>query len=1016
MFSLRCAKLSLWGPGLLPTRTMGRTWQNTWSVKRFSPLPNTRSQMRSFSDNSASKPLSQLTETFIDGTSANYVEQMYRAWKKDPASVHTSWAAYFGNVERGAPAGKGFALPPGLATPTSSVVPVQVASDVQGNLRDFLAVHDLIRAFQRDGHLQANLDPLKFSPIPKVPHLDPKYYGFFDADMEREFAIDPTVLQGAPPILKLKDLVSRLQSTYNQTIGIQYTHITDPQQREWIQKRFETPKKYEFSKEDKINILDRLMWADHFEKLLGTKYNTDKRFGLDGCEILIPAMKTLIDRAAELGVQNVVIGMPHRGRLNVLANVVRKPVEAILKEFAKLPKDDQPPDWSIHSGDVKYHLGTSFDRPTRSGKRIHLSLLSNPSHLEAVDPLVEGKTNAKQFYANDSAKKTAVALQLHGDAAFAGQGVVYETLGMNGLQNYSTGGTIHIIVNNQIGFTTDPKDGRSTTYCSDIGKMFDIPIFHVNGDDAEAVVWVHQMASEYRQQFGKSVIVDIVCYRRFGHNEVDNPFLTQPTLYSKISKHPSVLDIYQEQLKKEGVLSQERINEMKKKTDDYLENAFTQAPKWKDNHSDWLESKWEGFKSARQAARNTSTGVSLDTLKKVGEGFCHYPEHMKLHRILERNMKEKLAMIETGEGVDWATGEALAFGTLLLEGNHIRLSGQDVERGTFSHRHAVIHDQETNETYTPLNHIASNQAKFVISNSPLHEYGVLGFELGYSLESPNALILWEAQFGDFSNGAQIIIDQFLSCGEQKWNRQSGLTLLLPHGYDGMGPEHSSARLERFLQLEDAAPNEIPVFNQDQVTQHQRANMQVVNCTTPANYFHVLRRQLHRDFRKPLVVMSPKSLLRDKRATSLLADFGPDTKFQRVIGETKSNQLVSSDKIRKLIFCSGQVYYAITTEREAKGIKDIAVVRLEQLAPFPFDLIQEQLKLYPKANLVWVQEEPENMGPWHFVQPHFQTATNAVGYLKPNMSYVGRRASASPAAGTYIQHSSELHNLLHHAME
>jgi 2-oxoglutarate dehydrogenase E1 component len=772
------------------------------------------------------------------------------------------------------------------------------------------------------------------------------------------------------------------------------------------------------TKADKQNLMDRLIWADKFERFLMTKFGQDKRFGLDGCESLIPGMKTLIDTAADLGVESAVIGMPHRGRLNVLGNVIRKPLESIFIEFSKLAPQELQND-HLHSGDVKYHLGTSYDRITRSGKTLHLSLMSNPSHLEAVDPLVEGKTRAKQFYSNNEESKDKVlSLQLHGDAAFAGQGIVYETLQMGQLPSYATGGSIHLVVNNQIGFTTNPSQSRSTLYCTDLAKAFDLPIFHVNGDDPEAVIAVCQLAAEFRQQFKQGVVVDIVSYRRFGHNEIDEPKFTQPLMYAKIAQQPSSLELYKTKIISDNVMSKNEIEEIENRVESILQDAFKNAPASKTKKSNWLESKWEKFKGPEQLARIMDTGVPMEVLQRVGKSLTHLPNDFSVHPTIQRDIKKRISMFEGKEGIDWATGEALAFGTLLLENNHVRLSGQDVERGTFSHRHAVLHDQKTGSKFVPLNHLDPKQAKFTVTNSFLSEYGVLGFELGYSLENPNALIMWEAQFGDFANGAQIIIDQFLSSGEQKWYRQSGLVMLLPHGYDGQGPEHSSARLERFLQLTDSDPNVIPEMNPAKTKQIQESNLQVVNITTPANYYHVLRRQVHREFRKPLVVMSPKNLLRNPLAKSPLTDFDDEhtsTRFQRLIPETSEIVLSTDPKsIRKVIFCSGQVYYALLQEREVRKIKDIAIVRIEQIAPFPFDLVQEQVKLYPRAQLAWCQEEPMNQGAWYFVYHHFITSCKAIG-INTVPKYVGRSVSASPAAGTATQHKLELGKFISEAM-
>jgi 2-oxoglutarate dehydrogenase E1 component len=707
--------------------------------------------------------------------------------------------------------------------------------------------------------------------------------------------------------------------------------------------------------------------------------------------------------------------MPHRGRLNILANVVRKPLDALLHEFDTEGQRDHLDDLGIGTGDVKYHLGTSYDRPTASGKKVHLSLVANPSHLEAVDPVVEGKARAKQQYMGDTERTKVMPVLLHGDAAFASQGVVYETLDLGMWKNFTTGGTIHIIANNQVGFTTSMRGSRTSnasSYPTDVARSVNAPIFHVNGDDPEAVVHTLKLAAEYRQAFKKDVVIDILCYRRFGHNEGDEPRFTQPLMYRMIDKHPSTLDLYREKLKSEGVVDDARLKQMEETVHEEYNKAFQASATHLPNKADWFSSYWKGFKSAHLYSSIRPTAVPDTVIAKIGNALSTLPPGMKLHPFLEKMVKRRQLMFETGKNIDWATAEHLAFGSLALEGNLVRLTGQDVERGTFSHRHAVLHDKETGETYQPLRHIDPAQAPVYVHNSSLSEYAVLGFELGFSLENPNSLIAWEAQFGDFANGAQVIVDQFISSGEQKWLRQSGLVMLLPHGYDGQGPEHSSARLERFLQLSDSDPFVIPEMDPTERRQIQQSNIQVVNVTTPANYFHVLRRQVHRDFRKPLIVMSPKRLLRHPKCVSNLDEFsdkGPQPRFRRVLNDT-AEYLVADDRIRKVLFCSGNVYYDLAERREQDGAKDVAIVRLEQIAPFPFDRVAEQARRYPNAQTAWVQEEPMNMGAWNFVSAHMRTALKAV-HAHPEPAYIGRAVSASTATGSAKAHKRQLKELL-----
>lgn len=918
-------------------------------------------------------------------------------------------------MDAGMDADKAFQGPPSVvgsmgASSRSAVSPAAGAA-VQS---DSLGLSYLIQAYQVRGHEIANLDPLGIhafrNPSGSPAELDYKYHGFKDEDLDRQLNLLGNSsggntgfldILGSKPNVTLRQVVANLQKTYCSSLGVEYMHMGSREKCNWIRNQVETPKWMQFSKTKRLHIYERLAFADQFEKYLANKFNTAKRFGLEGGESCIAGLKCMVDRGSELGIESFCFGMPHRGRLNVLANVMRKPMPIIFKEFQGTHYDlddylkhDKVGDWSS-SGDVKYHLGTSMDRSYPDGRRVHLSLVANPSHLEAVNPVVIGKVRAKQFFSGnrEEDKLKHMPVLLHGDAAFAGQGIVYETMQMSRVPDYAVGGTIHVIVNNQVGFTTDPQNGRSTMYSSDLGKAFNIPIFHCNGDDPMAVVAAFEMAVEWRQQFGEDCIIDMVCYRRYGHNELDQPMYTQPQMYAKIAKHPDTLSVFEKQLISEGTATKKEIDDIKKLVNDTLDSEFAASKTTEVTKSDWLSSKWSGFLSPRQQSRIRETGYDINKLREIGLKMSTLPKTLSAHKQLEKIFAARKDSIETGTGIDWGTAEALAFGTLLVEGNHVRLSGQDVQRGTFSHRHAVVKDQKTGERYTPLNHLAKHaspvvsiagkqhsgvsdiQAELVVQNSILSEFGVLGFEMGYSLENPNTLVLWEAQFGDFVNGAQIMIDQFISAGEDKWLRQSGLTLLLPHGYMGQGAEHSSCRVERFLQQVDEDPDVVPPMGENVRMQIQQTNWQVVNCSTPANYYHVLRRQLHRDFRKPLIVVTPKNLLREKKCTSTLADMGEHTKFKRVYRETDAQISGNPDKVRRVIYCTGKIYYELVDEREKRGIKDIAIIRIEQLAPFPWDKVAEEAAYYKNAEALWCQEEPKNMGAWSFVQPRICESLN-----------------------------------------
>ena len=838
----------------------------------------------------------------------------------------------------------------------------------------------------------------------------PEYYGFTERDLDRSFDLGPGILPGFATTgtkKTLRDIIALLQKVYCGSIGVEYCHIPDRQQCDWIRSKFEIPTSYKYSVDEKRTILDRLTWADTFEHFVAHKWATTRRFGLEGCEVLIPGMKALIDRSVELGVESIIMGMAHRGRLNVLSNVVRKPNESIFCEFTGTLEPSEE-----GSGDVKYHLGMNYDRPTPSGKRVHLSLVANPSHLEAVDPVVLGKTRATQHYmADEKARSRSMAVLLHGDAAFAAQGVVYETMGFQDLPSYTTGGTIHVVINNQVGFTTDPRFARSTPYCTDIVKAINAPVFHVNGDDVEAVNFVCQMAAEWRATFHKDVVIDIICYRRFGHNEIDQPSFTQPLMYQKIAKKKPVLDIYAEQLISEGDLSKADIEGNKEHVWKSLEESYEKSKNYKPTSREWLSSSWHGFKSPKEVAtmicpRHT-TGAKIENLVLTGEALYSSPAGFNVHPVLKRILQAREKTLKDGNNIDWPTAEGLAFGTLLMEGKSVRLSGQDVERGTFSTRHAVLHDQKSEKQFIPLANLSPTQASFTVCNSSLSEFGTLGFELGYSLVNPNALTIWEAQFGDFANNAQVIIDQFIASGEKKWLQRTGLVMLLPHGFDGQGSEHSSCRLERYLQLCDGHPYVYPSETELQRL-HQDCNLQVAYCTTPANYFHLLRRQIHRDFRKPLIVATSKALLRHPLARSTLDDMTGNTFFQHYIHETDPTILARDPStVRRHVLCSGQVYFTLAKEREARNIKDIAISRVEQIAPFPYQQVADSLQKFPNAEIVWCQEEPLNMGAWTWVQPRIDTTLQKLyGPAARRAVYVGRDPSAAVATGNKIQHLNE----------
>ena len=946
--------------------------------------------------------------SFLTSANSTFVAELYARYLEKPATVDSEWAAFFDELKDDAPDILKDLVGASWSPRETAVIGTETAAEVLStngatapgsdgaNLsdvtRDSIQALMIIRSHRVRGHLYAELDPLGLEQPLSHTELDPESYGFSESDYDREIYIHDRL--GLGEKAQLRDIVERVRATYCGHIGVEYMHITSTDEKVWIQDRIEAiGNQTDFTDIGKVTILERLTEAEQFEQFLHVKHTGTKRFGLDGGESLVPALEQVLKRGSQLGVEEVVIGMPHRGRLNVLANVMNKPFSAIFSEFqgtAATPEDVQG------SGDVKYHLGTSADREF-DGKQVHLSLAANPSHLEAVDPVVVGKVRAKQRQRGDKERRKVLGLLMHGDAAFGGQGIVAETFGLSDIKGYRTGGTIHVVVNNQIGFTTNPAATRTSRYPTEIAKMAQAPIFHVNGDDVEAVIHVSRIAAEFRHEFRKDVVIDMWCYRRFGHNEGDEPAFTQPKMYRAIADHPTVREIYANQLIAEGVVTEEQVAEIQDNVRTRLEADFEASKSYKPNKADWLEGKWQGLTTApSMEERKGKTDVSMDLLKEVGAAISTVPEDFNLNSKLRRFFDNRRKTLEAGEGIDWATGESLAFGTLLTEGHLVRLSGQDVARGTFSQRHVVVTDQETEEPFIPLEQIRpGEQAKFIARNSTLSEAAVLGFEYGLSLADPDVLVMWEAQFGDFANGAQFIFDQFISSAESKWLRMSGLVMLLPHGFEGQGPEHSSARLERYLQLcaED--------------------NWQVCNITTPANYFHALRRQIRRDFRKPLVIMTPKSLLRHKQAVSTLEEFGPGTSFNRVLPET--GNLVARTKVRRVVLCSGKVYYDLLAAREEMNISNVALIRMEQLYPFPSVSLSKELKKYPNADVVWCQEEPKNMGAWTYLDRRLEELLGNVDIKAERPVYAGRPEASSPATGSFGKHTKEQQGLVEDAL-
>ncbi len=949
--------------------------------------------------------LPDLPTGFLTGTNASFIAELYGKYAADPASVDPSWRAFFADLHddpktlwsdvKGfswadhpsppvASRSNGHALfaePETKAGPSSRSETAEASAELAA--QDAIRALMLVRAFRVRGHLEAKLDPLGLENRAPHPDLDPATYGFQPDDYKRQIRLGGVMGLDRPT---LSELVAMLHRIYCGSLGTEFMHVQNADERAWMQQRLENLPSVQIPTEGKRDILKSLTAAEGFEKFLQVKYTGTKRFGLEGGEALIPAIDEILKVSGHYGVRDVVFGMAHRGRLNVLTNVLGKPYTAIFSEFqgnSANPEDVQG------SGDVKYHLGTSNDREF-GGKAIHVSLSANPSHLEAVNPVVLGKVRAKQDQTRDVERCEVMGLVIHGDAAMAGQGLVAECLMLSELKGYRTGGTMHVVINNQIGFTTAPKYSRSGPYATDVAKMIQAPILHVNGDDPEMVVQAARIAADYRHEFQKDVVLDIVCYRRQGHNEGDEPGFTQPIMYRAIREHATTLELYARTLADSGAISKEEAAEISASFQRRLEEDFATSASFKPNKADWLEGRWSGLQSAAQDAEPHPTTVPADALQTVGRALSRTPDGFDTNSKIVRQLKTKEEMFASGEGIDWGTGEALAFGTLLLEGYPVRLSGQDSGRGTFSHRHAVVYDQQTEQRYIALQNVEGAKAAFEVVDSPLSEAAVLGFEYGYSLAEPRALVLWEGQFGDFVNGAQVIIDQFISSGEAKWLRMSGLVMLLPHGYEGQGPEHSSARLERFLQ--NSAED----------------NWQVANCTTPANYFHILRRQVHRNHRKPLILMTPKSLLRHKLAVSKLSDFS-DAGFQKVIGDTVAQN------VKRVVLCTGKVYYDLFEERQKRNVTDVAIIRVEQLYPFPADEVAAELAKYPEAAIVWAQEEPQNMGAWTFIDRRLEAVLTQIGHRAGRPVYIGRHDAAAPATGLLKRHNLEQAKLVDEAL-
>ena len=942
-----------------------------------------------------------MNDSFLNSANAPYVAELYFKYTQNPKSIDDSWKSFFSSLNEdeisiiadfGGPEWK--KRDTNVIDDISFDKVVRSSSSVDFNsfktsTLDSIRALRLIRAYRINGHLIANLDPLNLHEKNYHPELDYKSYGFSENDLDREIFIDGSLgLETAT----LKEIIKILNKTYASSIGVEFLHIQSVEQKQWVQERIEeVNNKTNFTTQGKKAIFQRLVESELFEQYLDKKFLGTKRYGIVGGESMIPGIEQIVKQSCLSGVEDIYFGTAHRGRLTLLATVLGMPYKGILSKFQG---DLNDPNEVLGSGDVKYHLGVSSDREF-DGKKIHLSLTPNPSHLEAVDPVVVGKVRAKQTLLNDKTTDKVFGILIHGDAAMAGQGIVAETFAMSQLRGFRTGGTIHFVINNQIGFTTTPHYGRSAPYCTEIAKMVQAPIFHVNGDDPEAVVHVCRLAAEYRNLFKEDVVVDMFCYRRSGHNEADEPMFTQPLMYKMIKKHQTTLNLYKDQLVKEEILTEDEAKNKISDFKEFLDNEFELSKSYKPNKADWLDGTWTGIKTASIDARRGKTSSTEDDIKILAKEIHTIPEEFTPHKRIKKIYNDRHQSIIDGINIDWATAEALAFATLLKDGYGVRLSGQDVGRGTFSHRHAVLYDQVNEERFVPLRHFRKDQALFEIVDSFLSEFGVLGFEYGYSQADPKTLVIWEAQFGDFSNGAQTIIDQFITTGERKWLRMSGLTLLLPHGHEGQGPEHTSSRLERFLQMcaED--------------------NIQVANCTSPANYFHILRRQMMRDFRKPLILMTPKSTLRHKGNTSSLKDFVNGSTFHRVL-----HNLLSDDEKRKIdrvVLCSGKIYFELQDHINELSLNNIHIIRLEQLYPFPYEALEEEIADFKNCEMIWCQEEPRNMGAWQFIEERIQSVLEKLTG-KIDLHFIGRRAAASPATGVFDRHLANQKNIIRLATE
>ena len=948
--------------------------------------------------------------SFLEGSNSSFIEELYLKYINNPENVPQSWREFFDGLDEDQKIIQteiqGPSWSPKKNNISQIIDKVKISAEDNFTKKELLSNGDLatrdgyekekeqsvkaialIRAYRIRGHLIANLDPLGMMERKYLNELHPSNHGFQKEDYNKKIYLREYM---DSKYATINEILSFLKKTYCSTIGAEYMHISDPNEKKWFRERMEKKEnQLNFTNSGKKFILNKLIQAEGFEKFLAVKFVSTKRFGLDGGEALIPALEQIIKRGGHLGVKEIKIGMPHRGRLNVLANLLQKSYKRIFNEFA----GEFGSSIVESAGDVKYHLGASSNREF-DGNLVHISLTDNPSHLEAVDPVVLGQTRAKQFFHKDKKRQKVVPILIHGDAAFAGQGVVAECFAMSGLRGHNTGGTIHIIVNNQIGFTTNPRFARSSPYPSDIAKMVEAPILHVNADDPEAVVHCARVAIEFRQQFNRDVVIDMICYRRWGHNEGDEPSFTQPLMYQKIRQHPTTLNVYGKKLIKEGTITAEEFDKNKKEFKNLLDEQLKTAKEYKPK-LEWFEGVWSRFRPEKGKDKRGVTGVTADTIKKIGKRITYIPEDFNAHPTIRKIFENKKKMFENGTGFDWATAEQLAFATLLEEGYPVRLSGQDSGRGTFSQRHSVLRDQKNNSYYTPLNNISKKQKRFEVIDSLLSEFAVLGFEHGYALSEPTTLVVWEAQFGDFANGAQVVIDQFIASGERKWSRASGLVMLLPHGYEGQGPEHSSARLERFLQL----------------CAHE--NIQVMNCTTPANYFHALRRQIHRDFRKPLIIMTPKSLLRNKRCTSNIEDFNKKNTFHRIlkdhaeVGGYGLIKLQEDKKIKKVVLCSGKIYFDLVEAREKTTNDKVLFIRIEQLYPFPVKTLAQELKKFKKnARFFWCQEEPQNMGAWNTARNYIEWTLDYIKAENRKVSYIGRKPAASPATGYLKKHLAQ----------